>query len=186
MEDSRIIELFSEGSDRAPAEAEKKYGAHCTRIAMNILGQQDEAETCVRNTWAEARKAAPPAGSGKLGVFLGRITRELALDRWKILRGEKRGSRETAIVLREMEECAADADSAEWPADRSVLTGVLNRFLESLPTSQRNVFVRRYWYFDTVRDIADAYDMTESRVQTILLRERRELARMLGKEAMES
>lgn len=185
MEDSRIIELYFDRSEQALRETESKYGAYCGAIASNILSVREDAEECVNDTWLKAWNAIPPARPRRLRLFLGRITRNLALNRYEREHAEKRGGGQTEIVLEEMEECIADSGRGEWSCERAVLTDVLNRFLVMLPQQQRRVFVRRYWYMDSIKEIADAYGMGESRVKMILLRERKELAKMLMKEGIE-
>lgn len=117
-------------------------------------------------------------------AFLGAITRNLALDKYDQLKTEKRGLGQTPAALDELRECLPAQDNTERVADHTVLVDVLNRFLASLPAQQRKIFMRRYWYFNTIREIAAAYGVGESRVKMSLLRSRNELRQLLEKEGI--
>ena len=184
MEDSRIIELYFERSETAIVESERKYGRYCGTIAMNILGNREDTEECVSDTWLRAWNAIPPAKPRLLKAFFGRITRNLALNLWEKKRAGKRGGGESSVVLDELEECIADAEAYTWSADRYVLTETLNRFLKGLPEEKRTIFIRRYWYMDQVKDIASEMGLGESKVKMTLLRTRKELMEVLKKEGI--
>ena len=184
MDDSRIIELYFERSESAVAESEKKYGRYCGTIAMNILGNREDSEECVSDTWLRAWNAIPPAKPRFLKAFLGKITRNLALNLLEKNRASKRGGGEGTAVLDELEEGVADSGAATWSADRYVLTETLKRFLKDLPEERRVIFVRRYWYMQPVKEIAEDMGIGESKVKMTLLRTRKALAEELGKEGI--
>ena len=167
MDDSRIIELYFERSEEAVAESEKKYGRYCGTIAMNVLGNREDAEECVSDTWLRAWNAIPPAKPRFLKAFLVKITRNLALNVLEKNRAGKRGGGEGTAVL-------------------DVLTETLRRFLRELPEEKRIIFVRRYWYMDPVKDIADDLNIGESKVKMTLMRTRKALAEVLEKEGFKS
>ena len=176
MDDKEIIALYFARSEEAIGESEKKYGAYCRTIAGNILPNRADAEECVSDTWLRAWGAIPPNRPERLGAFLGRITRNLALDR---LRSNKGAVRE------ELSECLTLGDPTAGMVDRVVLTAALDRFLAGLPQKKRKLFLRRYWYFSTVEELARDFGMSESGVKMTLLRLRRELRAQLKQEGIE-
>ena len=176
MDDKQIIALYFARSEVAIGESEKKYGAYCRTIAGNILPIRADAEECVSDTWLRAWGAIPPNRPERLGAFLGRITRNLALDR---LRSNKGAVRE------ELSECLTLGDPTAGMVDRVVLTAALDRFLAGLPQKKRKLFLRRYWYFSTVEELARDFGMSESGVKMTLLRLRRELRAQLKQEGIE-
>ncbi len=184
MEDSRIIELYWERSEEALTESERKYGRYCGSIAMNILGNREDTEECVSDTWLRAWNAIPPAKPVFLKAFLGKITRNLALNLWEKNRAGKRGGGEGTAVLDELEECVADSGAGTWSADHYVLAEVLKTFLGTLAEEKRTIFIRRYWYMDPVKTIADDLGIGESKVKMTLMRTRKELAEVLRKEGI--
>ena len=178
MDDKQIIELYFARSEAAIGESEKKYGVYCRTIAGNILTNRADAEECVSDTWLRAWDSIPPTRPERLGAFLGRITRNLALDR---LRAEKR----KCPIREELGECLPQGDPTASMVDRVVLTQVLDRFLEGLPPKKRRLFLRRYWYFASVQELARDFGMSQSSVKMTLLRLRRELKEQLKQEGSE-
>ena len=178
MEDQQIIELFFDRSERAIEECAGKYGAYCRTIAGHMLPDDSDAEECVSDTWLRAWEAIPPNRPERLGAFLGKITRNLALDR---LRAEKR----QCPIREELGECLTQGDPTGAMVDRVILTQVLDRFLAGLPTKKRKLFLRRYWYFATVEELTREFGMSESNVKMTLLRLRRELREQLKQEGIE-
>ena len=178
MEDQQIIELFYARAECAIEECAKKYGAYCRTIAGHILPDDSDVEECVSDTWMRVWNAIPPNRPERLGAFLGRITRNLALDR---LRAEKR----RCLIREELGECLTAGDPTASMVDRVVLTQALDRFLAGLPPKKRKLFLRRYWYFSTVEELARDFGMSQSNVKMTLLRLRRELKEQLNQEGIE-
>lgn len=178
MEDKQIIELYFARSEEAIGESAKKYGGYCRIIAGHILPNAADAEECVSDTWLRAWGAIPPNRPERLGAFLGRITRNLALDR---LRMEKKH----CPIREELGECVTMGDPTGAMVDRVVLTQVLDRFLAGLPPKRRKLFLRRYWYFATVEELARDFGMSQSNVKMSLLRLRQELKTQLKQEGIE-
>lgn len=178
MEDKEIIELYFARSEEAIGETARKYGAYCRTIAGRMLPNAADAEECVSDTWLRAWGAIPPARPERLGAFLGRITRNLALDR---LRAEKR----QCPIREELGECLTAGDPTGAMVDRVVLTAALDRFLAELPPKKRKLFLQRYWYFSTVEELARDFGMSESGVKMTLLRLRRELKEKLKREGID-
>lgn len=182
MEDVRIVELYWQRDDSAiPASAEK-YGAYCAAIARNILGNAEDAEECVNDTWLGAWNSMPPHRPSVLSAFLGKITRNLSFNRYKQNRADKRGGGELPLVLEELAECVSGTASVEGELDRQELLRAINAFLSGLTPEKRALFVCRYWYADSVKDIASRTGMSEGRVSMALTRLRRSLYEYLTKE----
>ena len=166
MDDQQIVELYHQRSETAIAETAKKYGRYCHYIAYNILYDDGYAEECVNDTYLGAWNSIPPHKPQKLSSFLGKITRNLALNRWERETAQKRGSGESNLVLTELEGCipSGEGDITE----ELLLRDVINRFLRSLPEEAMIVFLQRYWYFSSIRDIAQDRSMSENRVKVML------------------
>jgi RNA polymerase sigma-70 factor (ECF subfamily) len=184
MDDSSIIALYWERSDRAIAETANKYGAYCHYIANAILPCHEDAEECVNDTWLRTWNAIPPQRPERLQTFLGKITRNLALNRWEKNRAQKRGTGQAFLALEELAECIGDGSGEERMADELHIREVLNRFLAGLPARTRKIFVRRYWYMSPVKEIAAEYGISESKVSVTLFRTRNQLKAVLEKEGI--
>ena len=184
MEDSRIIELYFERSEQAIAETASKYGNYCTVIARNILYSQEDAEECVNDTWLNAWNAIPPTRPSRLAAFLGKITRNLALNLYERFHAKKRGEGQTALALDELAECVADSSTVEAEVELRELAGAINGFLAGLPAETRRIFVLRYWYLYPVREIAERLGRGESMIKMNLLRTRNQLKEYLEREGI--
>ncbi len=184
MDDRQIIALYNERSEAALSETAKKYGRYCRTVAYNILLNEEDSEECVNDTWLRAWDSIPPQCPERLSAFLGKITRNLALNRYKHNTREKRGGGQTVLVLEELAECIPGADRTEEAVEEALLVDVLNRFLEELPTEKRKIFLRRYWYLSSVKEIVVDFGLSESNVKMTLLRLRRKLKQTLEKEGI--
>ena len=184
MDDRQIIQLYHERSETALSETAEKYGKYCHTIAYNILYNEEDTEECVNDTYLKAWESIPPQNPDKLSVFLGKITRNLALDKYRYYNREKRKVTRTELVLDELSECIPAADSVEQTFSNKLLVEVLNRFLEELPTEKRRIFLQRYWYLRSVKEIADEFAISESKVKMTLLRLRSKLKQVLEKEGI--
>ncbi|MBO4725945.1 MAG: RNA polymerase sigma factor [Firmicutes bacterium] len=185
MEDSKIIELYNMRSEDAIARTSEKYGGYLNTIAYNILGDSSDAEECVSDTYLKVWNAIPPAVPKVFRTFIGKITRNLALDSFEKRNAAKRGGGNTALCLDELAECIADAGDVEKHVEMSELVRALNAWLEGLETEKRVIFVRRYWHMDGIADIAAALGLGESNVKVTLHRLRGELKEYLTKEGFE-
>ena len=183
MEDLYILELYRARDEQAIARTEEKYGRLCHTVAMNILGSREDTEECVNDTWLQAWNAIPPESPTRLGAYLCRITRNLAINRYRADRREKRGMGEVPLALEELAECVADSETPL--ADAVTLRQALDSFLRELPETARAVFVQRYWYVRPIADIAAEWGMTESRVKMLLHRTRNRLREHLSKEGIQ-
>lgn len=182
MEDKRIVKLFFARDEQALIETRQKYNRYLLRVAHNILPNQQDAEECVGDTYLRAWNAIPPHCPSRLSVFLGKITRRLALDRYAALTADKRGGSTQAAILEEWRDALPDGGGD--PADDMAVRDALSRFLRQLPADKRRVFIRRYWYGDTIAVIAGAQRSTESRIKMMLARTRDELKTFLEKEGI--
>ncbi len=182
MEDHEIIGLYWERSEEAISATAEKYGGYCQAIAYNILRSDSDAEECVNDAYFGAWNAIPPGRPENLAAFLGKITRNAALNRWKQAKAKKRGSGQAELALSELEDCVPAVVSVEQSVEDSVLTAVLDKFLCAQTQPKRNIFIRRYWYLSPIRDIAKEYGMSQSKVKSMLFRIRKELKATLEKE----
>lgn len=184
MEDIQIIDLFWNRSEEAISETDRKYGAYCRTIAGNILPSREDTEECVSDAYYQLWNAIPPHRPLRFQSYLGKVTRNLALTRYRFLHAEKRGSGQIELALEELGEAVPDRSGSESITEKLVLTEVLNRFLGSLEPRARIFFVQRYWYFYPVKQIAFLGRVTESRVKMSLLRSRKALKEMLVQEGV--
>ena len=180
MEDHDIIALYFERDERAIAETSNKYGGYCGSIAMNILSSPEDTEECLNDTWLRAWGAIPPIRPNVLRVFLGKITRNLALDQYKARTAEKRLGGEFAMSLDELDECIGTEDAR----DHVALGEIISRFLREQTREARGVFVCRYYYCDSVGDIAKRFGISEGKVKSVLHRMRLRLKRYLEGEGI--
>ena len=179
MNDKDIVQLYLDRDQRALSVTAKKYGNYCISIAKNILCNNEDAEECVNDTYLSTWNAIPPTIPTILSAFLGKITRNLAFNKYKHNHAMKRGNGEIAIVLDELAECVSGLDDVEQEIERRELVETINSFLNTLAPKKRNIFICRYWYSDSVTSIARRYQMTESNVSTTLSRLRPELKEYL-------
>ena len=182
MDDESIIELFFERSEKAIDETAEKYGALCSKIAVNILGDSGESEEAVNDTWLKAWKTIPPAKPKSLGAYLSVLTRNISLDRYRKKKAAKRIDDTLVSTLDEIAQMLPAEINIERHAEQRQLIERINFFLKKLPKGQRIIFVRRYFYLDSIREIAQRYGFTESNVTVTLTRLRKKLAAFLEKE----
>ena len=184
MEDNRIVDLYLQRNERALAETAKKYGGYCGAVATNILPTREDSEECVNDTWLAAWNAIPPARPFSLKAFVGRITRNNALNRFEAANARKRGSGENSLCLDELSECVSGRDTLTDAEDYRHLVTCINAFLSDCKKEQRVVFVRRYFYESSVREIAQDLHLSESKVKVTLSRLRAKLRVYLEKEGV--
>ncbi len=179
MQDDRIVELYFARDEQAIAATSVKYNTYCMNIAMNILHNREDSEECVNDTWLAAWNSIPPHKPEKLSVFLGKLTRNFSINRHKSLTAERRGGGEFAVSLEELDECIEDpASLGDSPEE---LGHLISEFLYTQSKEMRQVFVRRYFYSEPIAAIAERFDMSESKVKSILHRMRPGLREYLSK-----
>ena len=184
MEDKTIIELFWRRDEEAIRASQAKYGPYCLHIAAGILADRQDAEECVSDTWLRSWNAMPPHRPGCLRLFLGKITRGLACDRVRAQHAWKRGGGAYVEALEELAECLPAAQGTEQAVEARELERTVNAFLRTLPEQACNVFLRRYWYAESLEDIAGRYGMNVNTVKTSLYRTRQKLKNHLEKEGI--
>lgn len=163
MEDQQIIALYHDRDEAAIAETERKYGSFCRTIALNILSIREDAEECVNDTWHAAWMKMPPELPRSLKAFLGRITRNLSISRFRAGHAKKRYNG-MELMLSELEECVPSAVSVEKYVEQKELGTHISDWLETLDEADRTLFVRRYWYGETTKLLASERKCTENQI----------------------
>ena len=184
MEDKTILDLYIQRNERAITETASKYGPYCGTVAERILGCPEDAEEILNDTWLAAWNAIPPSLPACLRAYLGRITRNLAISRYRLFRTKKRyAGLET--LLSELEDCLPAPDTPERELERRELSRVIAQWLEGLESEQRQLFVRRYWHGVPERELAREAGLGRGAVAQRLLRLRRSLRARLEQEGVE-
>lgn len=181
MEDGQIVDLFWARSEAAIAHSEEKYGAYCRSIALRIVTMQEDAEECVSDTWLAAWNAMPPQRPAVLRTFLGKLCRNLSINRYLKNTAQKRGGGEVDIALEELKECGS-GDTVHQALEMEELTHLLDAFLRTLPEGECSLFLRRYWYLDSVETLARRVGLRPGAVKMRLSRTRGKLKEYLRKE----
>ena len=184
MEDQRIVELYWQRSEQALRETQSKYANYCYAIAYNILGNREDSEESVNDTYLDAWNSMPPHRPTILSTFLGKITRRISIDKLRARNAEKRGGSNLTLALEELEECLSTRDDLQKDLEIQILSDAINRFLEALSDTERRVFLCRYWYVDSVESIAEQFGFSQSKVKSMLLRTREKLKKQLQKEEL--
>ena len=183
LEDSQIIGLFFERSEQAIDELDKKYGAAVRKTASNILNDRLDAEECADDAYLGVWNSIPPHRPDSLGGYVCKIARNLAITRLRSQTAEKR-NKGFDLVLDELEEFIPSGVDVEAEVEAAELTEAINRFLSGLSYNDRFIFVRRYWYADSVRDIAEMMQERAERISMRLFRLREKLRITLKKEGL--
>ncbi len=181
MNDSEIIGLFFERSEQAVEELNRKYGSAVKKTASNILSSRQDVEECVNDAYLRCWNSIPPRKPNSLAAYVCRIARNLAVDRYHANTAEKR-SGNYGLVLDELEECIPSGIDVETELEAKELTSAIDRFLSGLSRQDRFLFVRRYWYSDSVTDLAAMTGSSANRVSVRLFRIREKLRKTLTKE----
>ena len=184
MEDSAIIDLYWAREERALSETDAKYGGYCRSIAHNILKNREDSEECVSDTWLHTWNAIPPARPGCLRAFVGRITRNLSFTRWEAARAQKRGGGQTEILLSELADCLPGGERVDARLDAQAVTLTIEAYLRTQTRENRQLFVRRYYYGDSVRRLSGLFGLSENTVKSRLFRLRAGLRDALLKEGI--
>ena len=183
MEDARIVELYWARSEKAIAETSEKYGKYCYAIAYNVLANHEDADESVNDTYLDAWNNMPPHRPAILSTFLGKITRRISIDKWRGRTAEKRGGGEIVLALDELSDCVPSSHNVEQEIEAAELAKVIDNFVMSLPLMDRRVFICRYWYLDPISAISQQFGFSESKVKTMLYRQRQRLLSRLEREA---
>lgn len=182
MEDEKIIELYLARNEEAIKQTAQSYGTRLRHLAYCIVRNDQDAEECENDTYLRAWDMIPPnQPKTYFFAFLAKITRYLALDRYRWQTAAKRNAQIVSLSA-EMEECISMADDVEAKIQNAELCRIVSDFLKQQTAERRNMFLRRYWYMDSVSDISKRFAISESKVKTTLFRVRNELKKYLRKE----
>lgn len=184
MEDSQIVDLYWERNEQAIRAAASKYGDYCYSIAYNILRSREDADESVNDTYLGAWNAMPPHRPNCLRTFLGKITRRVSLKKWRDEHRDKRGGDEVSLALEELSECIPSNASVEESVIAGELSARINRFVGTLAPTERQVFLCRYWYLDSIDKISADLCFGKSKVKSMLRRTRARLRADLEKEGV--
>ena len=184
MEDKDIIRLYFDRAEDAIGKTAEKYGSLCHAIAKNVLGNDEDAKECVNDTYLAVWNKIPPNRPQKLSVYLGKITRRIAIDTVRKQTAQRRRSNEFDLALDELNDCIGGGMQPDQAIEQKELSKVINSFLHSLPKTEQKVFVRRYFYLESIETVAKRFSFTESKVKSMLKRTRDKLKRYLEQEDM--
>lgn len=184
MDDKKLIALLFARSETAVSELETKFGSAIKRLCLNILGNHEDAEECANDTYLAVWNAIPPAEPSNLKPYILKIARNLALKRVSHKTASKRDNRYD-VCFSELEACLPSNETVESEFARSELTKMLESFILSLNAADRALFLRRYWYFESARDTAEALGLTENNVNVRLARIRKKLKKYLTERGVE-
>ena len=179
VREQEIVELFWKRQEQAIEEASLQYGAYCRKIAANILVNQEDTRECLNDTWFQAWNTIPPQRPQHLKAFLGKITRNLAINQWKYQRAGKRIQPEAMVAIEELGECVSDIDQPEAALLVEELKQEINQFLRGLSNQDQGMFVQRYFYLEPIWEIARYHGVSENVVSVRLNRIRKQLKRYL-------
>lgn len=182
MNDMQIISLFYKRDEQAIRETMDSYGGYCRTVAAAVLQDPADVEEAVADTWLKAWESIPPHNPRYLRLYLGKITRNLALSIWRKNNAYHRGGGQLALALDELGECVSSGDSPEQHVNMQELENAISSFLKSESDIRRAVFLRRYFYLDEISAIALRYSLKETNVRMMLMRTRKRLKKYLVQE----
>lgn len=181
MDDNAIIVLFNERNEAALSELSKKHGTYLAGIAENILHNHEDSKVCVNDAYLKTWETIPPAKPNVLRAFVGKIVKCIAVDMLRMSSAEKRGSGDFTLVLDELEECVSDGSSVEREFDNKQTLAEVNKFLRGCSEFSRRIFVLRYWYCESIAEIARELGESENKITVSLHRTRQKLKEHLAK-----
>ena len=184
MEDQKIIDLYINRKESAIQETDKKYGRLCTSISMGILNDMRDSEECVSDTWLTLWNQIPPKKPNPFKAYICRIIKNLSLKRYEYHHAKKRNS-QYDLSLEELKECISKEQNVENQIELRELKWLIAKFIENLPKEKRILFLRRYWFLQSVTEIAQDYEVTPKNMSVKLLRIRKQLKEYLKKEGFE-
>ena len=185
MKDAEIVALYWERNEDAIQQTQQKYGAYLSRVAYNILSDSEDSKECVNDTYLKAWNSMPPHSPCVLSTYLGKITRQLSIDMFRKKHSTKRYASEYALSLDELGDSFSDGITPEQVLDDKKLDEAINRFLRSLPHEERNTFIGRYYFFDSLKEVAGYCGMSEAKAKSMLYRTRQSLKAYLVKEGFD-
>lgn len=183
MDDNKIIELYWERKEEAIKETSLKYGSLCTYIAQNILSSREDSEECVNDTYFAVWNAIPSERPNRFSAFVSRITRNLALKKYEYLSAAKRNPA-AVTSFEELGDCVSGTESVESEVETRRIEKAIEKFLWRQGEEKRTIFIRRYWYFDSIETICERTGFTQSKVKSMLYEMRQRLRRYLESEGI--
>lgn len=185
MEDERIIDLYFCRSELAIAETERKYGANCYKLSVKIVMSPEDAQECVNDSYMQTWNSIPPTRPVCFSAYLYKIVRNASLNKLKMENAQKRGSSQYRIAFEEVSESLSSGDNVAAQVDLLFLQKLLQKWLSKLSFDQRNIFIGRYWFFDSISEISKKTGFSESKIKMILFRLRKDLQTVLEREGIE-
>lgn len=185
MRDDEIVALYWQRDEAAIGETQRKYGRYLNKITYNVLADLGDCEEVVNDTCLKAWNSMPPHRPAVLGTYLGKIARQLSIDRFRTRNREKRKGSEYSLSLSELEECAGCGDSTQRTVDGHLLAEAISSYLKTLPVQARHAFVGRYYYMDPLKEVAAYCGMSESKAKSLLYRTRQGLKAYLKQEGFD-
>ena len=184
MKDEKIIELYFERNESAISETSEKYGKYLYKIAFNILSDNEDSEESVNDTYIGAWNSIPPEKPNILSAFLSKITRYISLNKYRAKRTQKRGGGEVDLAFEEIEECISKESNLYDEIETKELAKIISDYLKQLPKAERQIFVCRYYYLDSLSDISKHFGFSKSKVASMLHRTRKKILSHLEKEGV--
>lgn len=183
MNDSEIVKMFINRDQNAIVHAEEQYRKYCSSIAFGILYNREDSDEAVNDTYLGAWNSIPPNKPENLKTYLGRLTRNISIKILRSKNSEKRGNGKSMLILDEIAECTYADNNTEKEIELKELSDAVNSFVRKLPEEEQKIFICRYWYFESVKGIAERFSMSESKIKSMLFRTRKKLVKHLRKEA---
>lgn len=183
MTDAQIVEMYWDRNEQAISVTSEKYGTYCYSVAYGILHNEEDSKESVNDTYMSAWNSMPPHKPSILKTFLGKITRRLSIDKWRRKNAEKRGGK-IAEVLNELSECISPNGDPIAEIEKEMLDKTINTFVRELKDTEQRVFLCRYWYAKSVKEIAKHFGFSESKVKVMLMRTRNKLKARLETEGL--
>lgn len=185
MQDEQIVALYWARKEDAICQTQQKYGAYLSKIAYNILSDFEDSKECVNDTYLKAWNSMPTHRPSVLSTYLGKIARQLSIDVFRKRNSIKRYASEYAISLEELGDTFSDGTTPEQALDAKLLDETINSFLRTLSDDARNTFIGRYYFFDSLKDVAAYCGMSEAKAKSMLYRTRQSLKAYLVKEGFD-
>lgn len=182
MEDEKIIELYFERNESAIAETSEKYGNYLYKIAFNILSDNEDSEESVNDTYMSVWNTIPPKRPNILLAFLSKITRYISINKYRAKRTQKRGGGEIDIAFDELEECVPEENNLYDEIETKELAEIISVYLKNFPKTERQIFVCRYFYLDSIAEISNRFGFSQSKIASMLHRTRKKILSHLEKE----
>lgn len=174
MDDQSIVELYLQRDENAIKESRNKYEAYCYRIAINILSVAEDVEECINDTWISVWNRIPPVIPKSLKAFLGKLVRDISLSRYRAVHAKKRYNG-MELILDELAECIPSGQDIQKSLEQKELSETVNGWLDSLPQEDRVLFVKRYYYGETVKQLSEMQSCTENQMAQKMMKLRNKL-----------